>query len=127
LKIRWTAESVRFRITPSELDSLQRGELIGETLALPGGGMWSASILPGLSIPTRLDATGNELCLSLNDGDLDHLAEDDVEGVSFKQAGAEIRYLLEKDFPCIHPRPLHAAEPVTETFAPPAGFEARKA
>jgi hypothetical protein len=38
-----------------------------------------------------------------------------------------IRYFVEKDFPCVHPRPVDAMGEPSETFAPPPGFGVRKA
>jgi hypothetical protein len=38
----------------------------------------------------------------------------------------ELRFYIEKDFPCAHPRAGEAEEAPTPTFTPPPGFEARK-
>jgi len=37
-----------------------------------------------------------------------------------------IRYFIEKDFPCIHPRAADALEGPSETFAPPPGFVSKE-
>lgn len=37
MKIRWTDESLRIRITPYELTALVVGEPLRSTLAIPGG------------------------------------------------------------------------------------------
>lgn len=123
MKIRWTQNSIRFRITPSELAALKNGDAIGEVLSLPGGIIWSTRIEPESTL-TRLDYTGGVLRLHLHRSDLAQLLAPDAEGVYF--SNAEVRYFIEKDFPCVHPRASEAAEAETETFSAPAGFEERK-
>jgi hypothetical protein len=121
MKIRWTRNSVRLRITPSELQDLQHGQEVTETLSVPGGN-WSATIRPGAP-ETSLTLQQSTLVLSLADADLAQLAAPQSEGVYFNIAGEPpLRYFIEKDFPCAHPRAADALEPATETFAPSADF-----
>ncbi|HEX8237673.1 MAG TPA: hypothetical protein VF600_17070 [Abditibacteriaceae bacterium] len=126
MKIRWTQNSVRFRITPPELAAIERGESISETLQLPGGVAWSAAITPATA-NTSLRFESGALCLSLGEADRQRLSTPENEGVYFQEQGEPaLRYFIEKDFPCAHPRAADALEPPTETFMPPAGFEERK-
>lgn len=126
MKIRWTKNSVRFRITPSELTAIERGEKISETLQLPGGAAWCAAIVPASDATTLAFASGT-LSLSLAHADVQQLAAPENEGVYFQELGeTPLRYFIEKDFPCAHPRVADALEPETETFVPPADFEERK-
>jgi hypothetical protein len=126
MKIRWTKNSVRFRITPSEFAAVERGENVGETLLLPGGASWRAAIEAGKG-ETSLFFSDGELRFSLSEADRELLAQPQREGVYFQQSGeTELRYFIEKDFPCAHPRAAEALEEPTETFAPPPGFEERK-
>jgi hypothetical protein len=129
MKIRWTKSSVRFRITPSEFAALQSRQSISETLFLPGGGAWQVVIGPGQS-STALTFEDGALHLNLGEDDRQRLAEPEREGVYFQMEAApncaEMRYFLEKDFPCAHPRASDALEPHSETFTPPLGFEERK-
>ncbi len=126
MKIRWTASSVRLRITPSELEAIVSGQTVREELPLPGGGHWAAQVVAS-GAETTLTSSGNALTLSLSRVDAGRLAAPDAEGVYFQHDGAHpLRYLIEKDFPCVHPRASHAEEPDTGTFAPPPGFEERK-
>jgi hypothetical protein len=39
---------------------------------------------------------------------------------------SSLRYYIEKDFPCLHPRPAEASESTTETFEAPSDFAQRK-
>lgn len=134
MKVRWTGQSVRLRISPSELDCLLRGGDVIETLLLPYGGSWSATLAvaddatgsgevrePGLALED-----GN-LRLTLSPSELARLAAPEAEGVYFETAGQQpsVRYYVEKDFPCAHPGAPEAREPPAETFAPPPGFKER--
>jgi hypothetical protein len=131
MKIRWTQNSVRFRITPSELAAIERGEAISETLQLPGGSAsdavaWCAAIMPTAN-ETSLRFEAGTLRLFLSEADRQQLSMPEHEGVYFQAQGEPaLRYFIEKDFPCAHPRAADALEPATETFTPPAGFEERK-
>lgn len=127
MKVRWTRGGVRLRITPSELDALMQDQSVSEELALPGA-HWRAVITPG-DAPTELTLEDGELHCHLSAADRDRLAAPDAEGIYFQidngQTDGGIRYFIEKDFPCAHPRPPEAQEPPSETFSPPPGFAER--
>lgn len=126
MKVRWTHNSVRLRISPSELAQLQRGELVTETLALSANGSWSAIIQPDSAL-TDLILEAGTLRFLLAPSDLERLSMPETEGVYFTTASKPtVRYFIEKDFPCVHPRAAQAAEPATETFSPPVDFAQRK-
>ncbi len=138
MKIRWTGDSIRLRITPSELEALQRSEIVRERLSFASReNGWSAAILPGVAT-TSVQLVGGSLLLRLSNADLHALAEPDSEGVYFEEnrAGTDstgskdgetgVRYYIEKDFPCVHPRAIESLETPTETFPAPEGFEQRK-
>ncbi|HLV79831.1 MAG TPA: hypothetical protein VKT32_06090 [Chthonomonadaceae bacterium] len=125
MKIRWTGGSVRFRITPSEWEALQNGQTVQEELAVGDG--WRAAIYPGTAA-TSIELKAGELILHLSDADGKRLGAPDAEGVYFTQEGKQpLRYYIEKDFPCIHPRASQAQETPGETFSPTEKFKARKA
>jgi hypothetical protein len=129
MKVRWTDESVRFRITPTELGQLERGEAIHAELSLPGGG-WTATVCLEPEGETRLSGTGSgTVTLYLSRADVLRLADPSAEGVYFRAARGDapdgLRYYIEKDFPCLHPRPVEAEEQ-TETFAAPPDFAERE-
>jgi hypothetical protein len=134
MKVRWTTGSVRFRITPGELAALQRGEAV--TIALPlGGGAsgWRATLLPeagGDGAVSRLCGEGDgALVMRLAAADVARLAEPSAEGIYFRAPLGEdsegLRFFVEKDFPCVHPRPPETQEADAETFTPPPGFARR--
>lgn len=146
MKIRWTGDSIRLRITPSELEALQRSEIVRERLSFASReNGWSAAILPGVAT-TSVQLVGGSLLLRLSNADLHALAEPESEGVYFQENRVEaaptgsstgssiesssgeagVRYYIEKDFPCVHPRAIEVLETPTETFPAPEGFEQRK-
>ena len=122
MKVRWNRESVRLRITPTEMAMILRGEEFGEELGFPGGTTWRVTVSAGTQ--TALASEENTANVTLSAEDRERLAAPDAEGVYFQAGG--LRYYIEKDFPCVHKRGAEALEPGTETFIPPAGFEARK-
>lgn len=127
MKVRWTSDSIRFRITPGELEQLRAGQRIGITLRVPGSA-WEAAIIPADTdtSTTLCGAEPSGFTVYLASPDRDRLCEPTIEGVYFRTLDEEasIRYFIEKDFPCVHPRPAEAEEE-TETFAPPPGFAER--
>lgn len=126
MKIRWTRNSLRLRISPSELQALQNGQAVLETLTVPGSGAWSAEIRPRNNDSTLSLADG-KLSFFLSEADLKTLSDPKLEGVYLKsKAQPDFQYFIEKDFPCAHPQPSGAVEAPTETFQPTQSFKDRK-
>jgi hypothetical protein len=127
MKVRWSDRSLRVRITPSELEALSRDEPVRANLRLPGGLIWQIALLPHKNV-TELTSEGGEVRFQLADADRERLERPDAEGIYFRSDGdPALRYFIEKDFPCAHPRLVDALEAATETFAATPSFEARKA
>ncbi len=124
MKIRWTSQSVRFRITPEELESLCHGQTVIDTLTLGREG-WTAVLSCGLEHRSPIIAHGI-LTVILSSADVAKLLEPTAEGIYFTSVECGTRYQIEKDFPCVHPRGGELLEPATATFAPPTDFESRK-
>ena len=83
--------------------------------------------MPGADA-TELAWVGSVMQLNLSQADGRRLAAGDAEGVYFRREGSSLlRYFIEKDFPCAHPRVADVMEPPGDTFNPPADFESRKA
>ena len=129
MKIRWMQNSLRLRITPSELATLQRGDIIQEELCLPLSSVpvWAVNVSP-CTTETEILAFGSSIQIHLCPQDLTKLSHPANEGVYFscQTKGASFSYYIEKDFPCIHPRPQEVDEPETETFALPLGLAHQK-
>lgn len=131
MKVRWTSGSLRLRISPTELASLERGEPLEERLRIPGapvGSSWTVLLLPGGKM-SEISASGSVVLFDISRTDVERLADSANEGIYCQQSGSDegFSFYVEKDFPCIHPRPSEINEPDSETFAPPVGFEERKA
>lgn len=122
MKVRWNRDSVRLRITPTEMAMILRGEQVTEELCFPGGAAWQVAVRAGAR--TALASEANTALVALSAEDRERLAAPDAEGVYLQESG--LRYYVEKDFPCVHPRTAEALEPATETFVAPPGFEERK-
>lgn len=123
MKVRWTGDSLRLRITPGELHALERGEEIRAALAFPGGGGWSVRLGPAAAAGVAWEE--GAVRVGLTAADVRRLAAPDAEGVYPHAPG--LRLMVEKDFPCAHPHAPEAREPATERFPPTPAYLARKA
>jgi hypothetical protein len=117
MKVRWKHDSLRLRITPTELEDLLGGEQVSERFDLSNGSVWEVVICPNAE-ETGLRNFGPVVHLLLSREDQEKLAVPNRPGL--------IRYFIEKDFPCIHPRAADALEGPSETFAPPPGFVSKE-
>jgi hypothetical protein len=117
MKTRWTSESIRIRITPAELQALLRNEVVRQQLKI-GAGTWSAAIVPGCAC-TDYSLTDGALQVNLSAADRGKLADPNAEGVYFEPSDVmSVRFYIEKDQACEHPRAAEAGELETETFEP---------
>ena len=126
MKVRWTSESVRLRITPSELAKLGNGENIEISLNFLGGVCWKIQVVPQQSESSLLSQNG-VATINITQNDYLVLSKEDCEGLYFSQVETpEIQYYIEKDFPCVAPRGAEILELPTETFVAPSDFAERK-
>ena len=126
MKIRWTKDSIRVRITPSELDAIESGESIKDAFIVHGMPFWTVVVTQSHYSSLTFDKDNAAVLIKLGREDKDTLLDPTSEGVYLQDGATDIRYYIEKDFPCAHPRAIESSEPVTETFEPPAGFLERK-
>jgi len=118
MKIRWTSDSIRLRITPSELQALLQNEIVRQSVKL-GASSWTARIVPGCA-RTDYSMVDGALQVNLSVHDRNRLADESAEGVYFDPSPQQpVRLYIEKDFPCEHPRAAEAQELETETFTAP--------
>ena len=138
MKVRWTEDSLRLRVTPTELDALCSGGAIEASLAFPSAPDLDAPVRwhivlrldENLRVAEMRSGSANTALVLITAADIAKLREPTREGVYFATPtgdGRETRFYVEKDFPCIHPRAGEANETPTETFAPPTDFAQRKA
>jgi hypothetical protein len=103
------------------------GKSVTERFQLSAGPGWETAVVP-VERTTELVWVEGVLQVCLSSADRQRLASPEAEGIYFNHAGdTPLHYFVEKDFPCAHPRAGDAMEKLSETFKPPAGFEARKA
>ena len=120
MKIRWHRNELRYRVSPAELESLLRGGTVSEAIGDPNG--LCASLAAADESAIDFPAPGH-VRVALAPADRDTLARPDTEGVYLGDAA--LRYYVEKDFPCLHPRATETVSPESETFAPTESFLAR--
>jgi hypothetical protein len=121
MKVRWKYDSLRLRITPTELKNLLDGRQIFERFDLSEEPVWEVILCPNAK-ETSLRNTGSVVRLMLSQQDQIKLMSPDIPGVYFttnRPDGSSLRYFIEKDFPCVHARPLDSQESPTETFPSP--------
>ena len=127
MKVRWTENSIRLRITPSELEALENNQIVREAVKLAGGS-WTARILPGCA-HTDFGLVDGDLLVYLSTADLNGLSAPQEEGVYFTSEAAGnqgISVCIEKDFPCAHPRQSAVPEPASECFSPTENYLKRQ-
>jgi hypothetical protein len=121
MKVRWSSQSLRLRITPTELRSLLEGESVFECFDVGGKNVWKIALVPTEG-QSSLTTESGSVTLAVSAPDRHRLAAPDREGVYFTTEdsdGGPLHYYVEKDFPCIHPGEAGAIEPPTETFSRP--------
>jgi len=121
MKVRWMHGSLRVRVSPTECAQLLAGIPIVETSGFPGD--WLVTVCAGSNNALHAEKPG-AITLVFDTNDLQTLSDPSAEGIYPTIDG--IKIILEKDFPCVHPRPSQAAEN-TKTFPAPPGFAERKA
>lgn len=121
MKVRWIESSLRLRITPAELVALEQGKTTTAAAAFPGG--WSVALKLGEVSGLEAPAAGT-VVLTLSADSLATLRQPEAEGVYFTNTDKSYTYFVEKDFPCLHPRPEPVQEQ-SETFPAPEGFAER--
>ena len=109
MKVRWTENSLRLRITPPELEALRHRQVVIASLSV---GIWEVFLEAG-PWDSQLLTRGAQIHVHLSMADLAALLEPSCEGVYLTRG--DFAYYVEKDFPCEHPRPAEVAlEPASE-------------
>ena len=98
MKIRFTTSSLRVRITPNELEQIKNRESLELGFGIAGG--WKFRLEAGEQ--TKLETRAGVVIFGLSSTDAILLTEPTREGIYFEANG--IRFFIEKDFPCEHPR-----------------------
>lgn len=98
MKIRIKGNSLRYRLTKSEVEKLWREDHLEENTAFPGKSLQYAIYSTDDSILSA-DFTGDKIVLSMPKAMIDTLQLSDKVG--FEQTTGPVYLLVEKDFVCI--------------------------
>ena len=82
MKVRWTHESLRLRITPTELRSLLDGEGVCERFEVAGKAVWEIALMPTEG-QTHLTTDSSSVRVAVSKSDRQRLAAPDREGLYF--------------------------------------------
>ena len=106
MKIRIRENTLRIRITQTELKELSVGEALFSTTHFPGGGQMSYGILPGQDETTQIVMMDQRISIHLGIQDHQTMMDDSSVGVQSIHQTSErpLELLIEKDFSCLHPR-----------------------
>ncbi len=122
MKLRIRGNSLRLRLTRSELDTLSSTGRIAETTEFPRQPplVYALTVSPS---QTALSASFDrgEICVSIPEEAFRHWLQPQEVGISGTQAlegGKILSLLIEKDFPCLTPR---VGEDDSDAFARPDG------
>ena len=122
MKLRLTSNSVRFRISPTELKTLREtGKLESCTAFGPEADKRLAFVLLGCAEAStlRLDFAGTSIRVTIPDCAIARWTDSDEVGMEGTQAvadGQELKISIEKDFHCLESR----AEDGADRFSNPA-------
>ncbi|XOV81985.1 MAG: DUF7009 family protein [bacterium] len=120
MKLRLRGDSLRLRLTRSEVERIGAGRSVAETLHLPDGSELRYTLMPGQANDIRMtrDAHAVEVVVQVVAEQAHSWATSEVVGYSGDapfQVGP-VSVLIEKDFACVTPR---AGEEESDTFPNP--------
>jgi hypothetical protein len=119
MKIRLQANSIRLRLTQSEVRRIADGGIVEETTAFSPFAKLCVRVEPSPHVQKPSATFENQiLTLRLQSKEAREWAESERVGIEAEQPigdGASLRILVEKDFECLHPR----ADEISEAFPNP--------
>ena len=114
MKLRIRGNSIRMRLTRSEVERVGRGEPVEETVSLfPMPFKYSLTARETMKIEPIFD--GGNLAVVVPAHEAEAWAKGDAVGMETED-GAEVKVLIEKDFACVKPR---TGEDETDMFDHP--------
>ena len=112
MKIRIRENTLRIRITQSELEKLGKGMSVKSSIHFPNGTLFSYGLQVGEMTNTTILFENNVIHISLGKLDIETILEDTsvgIQSIHSTKAGA-LDLLIEKDFTCLHPRDIEDAD-----------------
>jgi hypothetical protein len=120
MKVRIQANSIRVRLTQSEVRRIASGNSVEQTTAFSLLAKLCSRVEPSSQVLKLIAAFENHcLILRLPVIEARHWAESDEVGIEAEQPigdGTSLRMIIEKDFECLHPR----GEEIADAFPRPA-------
>ena len=107
MKLRIRGQSIRFRLSPNDIDTLGRGETVQETLHFGAETSFVYGLAPSDIPHVAIDAAGARLLVLCPRTMVTTLVETDNVGFEHTISGAGhpgLTVLVEKDFQCLIPR-----------------------
>lgn len=121
MKLRLRENTVRFRLTRSEVVALVNGEVVEQTTRFAIGQSLSCAIIPSTDPRARMAYAGGEILLRLPTSLIAGWAETAEVSLRLEQRvddDATLQILVEKDFVC-----LHGDDDNADAFPNPAAAE----
>ena len=107
MKLRIRDNSIRLRLTQTEVTQAGEEGVVRGTVSFGGGGDFEYVLRGSQDSDARADFSGNALTVSVPQGALRQWAESEQVSLSGSQpvgGGGELAILVEKDFACLAPR-----------------------
>jgi len=106
MKIRIRENSLRIRITQSELKELLAGNKVVSSIQFPNETQLTYGLSPVNNESTSIQYRENIISIQIGTLDMETMAEEQSVGVqSIHNTGEQsLDLLIEKDFTCLHPR-----------------------
>ncbi len=108
MKLRIRGNTLRLRLTRSEVDTIGAGEVVDEVTQFPDGSEFCYRLVPGHGeeVSQNSNDAGHTITIEIPKGRAATWAESDEVGFSGDDAFdvGQIAILIEKDFSCVTPR-----------------------
>ena len=104
MKLRIRGNSIRLRLTRSEVEQIGRGEAVTETTRLGAGVDFSYSLRASEASALEVSLSGTALVISAPSASLADWASSEAVALDCVSGGETATIMVEKDFACLTPR-----------------------
>ncbi len=106
MKLRIRENTLRIRITQSELEVICTGDELKSSIHFPNGAQLSYSLFPSKNQDTQVVFEDCSIIVHLSPTDIETLSDDANVGIQsiYNTDNGFLDLLIEKDFTCLHPR-----------------------
>ncbi len=112
MKLRIRENTLRIRITQTELENLGKGTLVESAIHFPNGTLLSYGLQATENESTTIQFVENNIQISLGSLDVETMLDDKIVGIQSMHAleSGTLDLLIEKDFNCLHKRGIEDAD-----------------